>query len=433
MTVATAAPRLSLTRRPHFSPPPRSPPLPTPPLPHHHRPPAVHPDSPLTASIAFSATVWFTSLSGVFSLLPGVIRSLVNVQVSVDRLSTVLALPAAGSTRKSDARRAWASVEPVRRRGDRHAGATWDGVAAAAVDAAAESGFGTGSGAGAGQEASLHSSGEPLPAGVVAVRGVSFAAPDRDAGLLHRIALQLPRGALCAVIGPVGGGKSALLAALAGQLRGLSGEARTTDRGGGGDGGDGGGGAGHTGDGSDGDDDVGDCDARPRSYSVELVGGTVAWVRQSPWLLDRSVRENVAFFSPRLLAGGLPPTADELREAYAACGLDLDLATLPQGDRTLVGVLRRPHPSPPLLTPPTIPNLRPLCRREQGRQAVGRPAVADLPRTGTGLSVGRGALGRRYGEGAVWVWVSVGVSVGADAGAGACIGAGQRGRLVSVG
>eukprot|EP00741_Cyanophora_paradoxa_P013906 tig00020723_g13424.t1 len=101
------------------------------------------------------------------------------------------------------------------------------------------------------------------------------------------------RGSLVAVVGPVGSGKSALLAALLGEL---------------------------------------DPEApRPGSPPpLARCGGlSVAYVSQEPWIQNATLRANVLF--------GEPFDAARYSAAIDACGLRPDLATLPAGDLTEIG------------------------------------------------------------------------------------------------
>ena len=94
---------------------------------------------------------------------------------------------------------------------------------------------------------------------------------------LHGVSLQLRRGELVVVTGPVGAGKSALLRALAGTLAPVHGSARITPR-----------------------------------VSVFL---------QPPWIMTASVRDNIVF--------GQPFRADTYAAVLQATRLNSDLSELP--------------------------------------------------------------------------------------------------------
>jgi ABC-type transport system involved in cytochrome bd biosynthesis fused ATPase/permease subunit len=56
--------------------------------------------------------------------------------------------------------------------------------------------------------------------------------------------------------------------------------------------------------------------------SVE-VGGTIAYVPQSPWVQNLSLRDNILF--------GMPFDAAKYKAVIHACALELDLKILPNG------------------------------------------------------------------------------------------------------
>lgn len=102
---------------------------------------------------------------------------------------------------------------------------------------------------------------------------------------IEEIDLVIPRGQLCAIVGPVGSGKSSLLSSLIGEMRRTSG-------------------------------------------SVQF-GGTVGYCAQQAWIQNATVKENILFGQPY----------DEKRynaAVYNAC-LTSDLDVLPNGDMTEIG------------------------------------------------------------------------------------------------
>ncbi|KXZ51207.1 hypothetical protein GPECTOR_13g694 [Gonium pectorale] len=124
------------------------------------------------------------------------------------------------------------------------------------------------------------------PAGMVAIRGGAFswdAAAEKPT--LEGIELSATRGSLTMVVGGVGSGKSSLLAALIGHIGKKAGE-------------------------------------------VE-VGGRIAYVAQTAWIMNDTVQENV------LMGGALDPA--RYRAALEAAQLGPDLAILPNGDLTEIG------------------------------------------------------------------------------------------------
>ncbi|KAA0175458.1 hypothetical protein FNF27_03158 [Cafeteria roenbergensis] len=130
------------------------------------------------------------------------------------------------------------------------------------------------------------------------------------APVLHDVTLRVPRGQLVAVIGPVGSGKSSLLAAVLGELEAAGGAAR-------------------------------------RSGTVG-VRGRVALVPQSSWVRSSTVRANVSMAAPPSRTDAAQPggeaggeTAEEAERAYGAvldaCCLRPDLELLAHGEATEVG------------------------------------------------------------------------------------------------
>ncbi|XP_021915794.1 multidrug resistance-associated protein 4-like isoform X2 [Zootermopsis nevadensis] len=102
---------------------------------------------------------------------------------------------------------------------------------------------------------------------------------------LSNITFRVPEGKLCAVIGPVGSGKSSLLQALVRELPVYSG-------------------------------------------SVS-ISGTISYASQEPWLFVGTVRQNILF--------GQPFIAEKYKEVIRVCALQKDFEMFRHGDRTLVG------------------------------------------------------------------------------------------------
>ena len=97
--------------------------------------------------------------------------------------------------------------------------------------------------------------------------------------------LRVAPGELVCVLGKVGSGKSALLGAIAGTMRTVTGDARVT--------------------------------------------GSVVYLPQKPWIMQGTVEENIRCFSP--------DDPDRYAAVVRATALDADLAAMPAGDQTVIG------------------------------------------------------------------------------------------------
>mmetsp|Transcript_12086 Transcript_12086/g.24989 ORF Transcript_12086/g.24989 Transcript_12086/m.24989 type:complete len:1226 (-) Transcript_12086:4883-8560(-) len=103
---------------------------------------------------------------------------------------------------------------------------------------------------------------------------------------LHNVSVDFHRGSLTVIIGPVGGGKSALIQALVQELSVTSGRMQ-------------------------------------RHYR------TMAYAAQDPWIMDGTILDNIIM--------GQDYNADWYDEVITACSLRLDFAQLRDGDKTVVG------------------------------------------------------------------------------------------------
>lgn len=147
-----------------------------------------------------------------------------------------------------------------------------------------------------------------VPRGPVAValRGVTFCYPDNDTPALDDVSLDIPAGALVAVTGPVGSGKSALAQVLTGLLPRDAGAVL--------------------------------LDGRPlESIPVDERATRVGFLPQEPFLFSGTVRENVLLAPP-----GVALTNEEAYAVERAVGLAAlveDLRTFPDGIEQQVGEL----------------------------------------------------------------------------------------------
>ncbi|SCU86268.1 LANO_0C07338g1_1 [Lachancea nothofagi CBS 11611] len=102
---------------------------------------------------------------------------------------------------------------------------------------------------------------------------------------LKNINFKAKKGELTCIVGKVGSGKSALIQAMLGDL------------------------------------------FRVKGFAT--VHGSVAYVSQVPWIMNGTVKENITF--------GHKYNAEFYTKTIKACALSVDLATLPEGDQTMVG------------------------------------------------------------------------------------------------
>lgn len=102
---------------------------------------------------------------------------------------------------------------------------------------------------------------------------------------LKNVRLTIPRGAFVAVVGKIGAGKSSLLKGLTGEMRKTRGEV--------------------------------------------MFGGPVAYVPQSAWIMNATVRENIIF--------GREDDDEKFQKIVQACSLSRDLEMLPNGELTEIG------------------------------------------------------------------------------------------------
>jgi ABC-type multidrug transport system fused ATPase/permease subunit len=146
----------------------------------------------------------------------------------------------------------------------------------------------------------------PSPSGIVSFQDASIAWPsdevedevsqEKQVTLSHRFSLhglnvEFPAGELSLVCGKTGSGKSLLLAAIIGEVDILDG----------------------------------------RVYAPSMAEGhPVAFVSQTPWLKNATVQDNILF--------GHPYDEERYEKVLKACALQPDLAALPKGDKTKIGL-----------------------------------------------------------------------------------------------
>jgi ATP-binding cassette subfamily C (CFTR/MRP) protein 4 len=108
---------------------------------------------------------------------------------------------------------------------------------------------------------------------------------------LPKLSLNVRRGELVAIVGPVGGGKSSILAALLGELQ--------------------------------------PTNVGVSSQPAVEVRGTVAYCQQIPWIMSGTVRDNILF--------GLPYEEPRFNAAVHAAALQDDVLSMPAGVETEIG------------------------------------------------------------------------------------------------
>lgn len=120
------------------------------------------------------------------------------------------------------------------------------------------------------------------PTREASVTPVSVASPLSG---IRGLTLEIPRGSLVAIVGPVGSGKSSLLAAIMGEMT--------------------------------------------RTAGSVLLGGSIAYCPQQSWIQNATVRDNILF--------GRPFDKDRYDAVIEECALSTDLQLLPHGDMTEIG------------------------------------------------------------------------------------------------
>ncbi|KAH9476173.1 ABC-type transporter cicA [Psilocybe cubensis] len=102
---------------------------------------------------------------------------------------------------------------------------------------------------------------------------------------LENLHIEIQKGSFVAIVGRVGSGKSSVLQAMIGEMKKTNGDV--------------------------------------------TFGGTIAYVPQSPWIRNATVRENIVF--------GCKDDDERFEEVIRACSLEHDLQILPHGERTEIG------------------------------------------------------------------------------------------------
>ncbi|KAJ3391487.1 hypothetical protein HDU84_005862 [Entophlyctis sp. JEL0112] len=228
-------------------------------------------DEPLTSTKVFVSMSLFNLLQFPLTMFPSVITAIIDASVSFNRLFAFLLAEELDPHAVLHERTAgaFASSTPIERIVVENGSFGWTKLPVAAPAAAAES--------------------DP-----VAGEGLDEADPGAAAtgntSTLSNINLRVAEGKLVAIVGAVGSGKSSLLSALLGEMY-----------------------------------VHGDGGAVP----AVTVRGTIAYVPQTPWIVNATLRENIVF--------GSAYEERRYREVVEACGLEPDLRVLPSGDLCEIG------------------------------------------------------------------------------------------------
>ncbi|KAG6856152.1 hypothetical protein H0H87_007058 [Tephrocybe sp. NHM501043] len=124
-----------------------------------------------------------------------------------------------------------------------------------------------------------------VPADSATASTIEGSTEDEKPFELKDLKFSVPKGSFVAIVGRVGSGKSSLLQALIGEMRKTRGEI--------------------------------------------VFGGTAAYVPQTAWIRNATLRENVLF--------GQEDDEQRFRDIIRACNLEHDLEMLPQGENTEIG------------------------------------------------------------------------------------------------
>ncbi|KAM5348158.1 hypothetical protein ACJ41O_007982 [Fusarium nematophilum] len=132
---------------------------------------------------------------------------------------------------------------------------------------------------------SIELQGLRVPSAAIEVRNADISWSE-ERPLLRDVSFTIGRGQVALLLGPVASGKSTLLKALLGEVAYSTG-------------------------------------------SISLFSNRLAWCEQTPWLLNRTIRENIIGYSHF--------DTNLYQAVVKACDLENDLQQLPQGDATVVG------------------------------------------------------------------------------------------------
>ncbi|KDQ09674.1 hypothetical protein BOTBODRAFT_137615 [Botryobasidium botryosum FD-172 SS1] len=224
---------------------------------------------PLDAAIVFSSLQYLNVIRNPLVLVPLISSTVGDAYIGLGRISKLLT----AEEMEGDYPIEKDSKFAVRLHGD----FTWEETAApTTVEASSRTKLSTKVTPGAAGEAGQNEKVDPHDE-----KGTDGPAPFSFQGL-H---VEIPKGKFVAIVGRIGSGKSSLLQAMAGEMRKIAGEV--------------------------------------------VFGGSVAYVAQSPWIQNMTLRENIVF--------GQDDDEGLFREVIRACALQPDLEMLPDGEATEIG------------------------------------------------------------------------------------------------
>jgi len=210
----------------------------------------------LKSEIIFPALAYFTVLRTPLMVLPSAYTLTVDAYVAMKRIETFMLSEEASSIPPPDPSHEFALSM-------KNASFKWDQI-----------------------EAPTTSSSETLVPGASDVTSeAKECEKDQDLPYLPNLNLQIPRGALVAVVGPVGSGKSSLLQAIVGNMTQTQGQV--------------------------------------------VRGANISYASQTAWIQNATIRDNILFDTPM--------DEDRYWRVVRACCLEADLRMFPGGDMTEIG------------------------------------------------------------------------------------------------
>lgn len=274
-------------------------------------------DEPLSASTAFTTVALFNIMRLPFAFMPMGLLQYIQSKISLKRLERYLALPelghyldtdnangtkVSGSIAMKEATFAWndpnaPEIKPVQdetkkkkpkrqSRQERRDASQKSHASNTSSQEGGETKSGRGTGA-AGDESMTTSN----------VSVVSEGSANSPPPLtLQDLTCDIEAGSLVAVVGSVGSGKSSFLSAILGEMEAINGSTISI----------------------------------PRAAEEKEQDGFVSYCTQSPWVVNDTLRGNILF--------GRDFDAERYDETLECCALKDDIAVLPAGDMTEIGV-----------------------------------------------------------------------------------------------